>query len=114
MGALVLHAMVAQDRDRTRRDYRESIETMADAIEREADDYDDVYEAVWESLDASSWIIYTDRSLAALRFADNEPTEWKHLVADGDSWQEVIQAMAYRAMESDLIAELREREGVDL
>lgn len=102
--------------DPTRRDYRESIETMADVIEDQLADDPDAHpsDLVWEQVDSSAWIIYTSRNLKVLEFSTNEPGEWKHLVGDGDSYQEVLQAMAYATMDADLWDELRERDEVSL
>lgn len=114
MGAFYPSAM-AQDTDAdTAEAYHNAVARMADVIADEADEYPHVNELVWEELDSSAWILYTDKSIDVLRYANNDPDEWKHLVGDGDSWQEVIQAMAYKAMEHDLYDELRTREGVEL
>ena len=107
--------MATQD-DPTRADYRDSIEQMADVVADQLADDPDAHpsDLIWEALDGSRWVIYTHESMAALEYAGNDPAEWKHLVGDDDSWHQVIQAMAYKAMEADLYDELREREGVDL
>jgi hypothetical protein len=97
----------------TRQDYRNSIETMADVIEDEYDmGYDELSEMVWENVDSSSWVIYTDKNILALEYGNNQPEEWKHLVGDNSSWQEVVQAMAFRVVEQDLYDELQRRDVV--
>ena len=94
-------------------EYRDVIETMADAIEHAIEeypeDYDDLSELVFEEVDSSQYIIYTHHNLDVLKHADTQPDEWKHLVEDGAGYQEVLQAMAFEAMRYDLYDELNDR-----
>lgn len=98
----------------TREDYRNEIQMMADSVEEGVREYDqNVHEAMHETVDGSQWVIYTNMTIKALYYADSEPDEWKHMVADGDSWQEVVQALAYKMMEGDVYEELRRRDVLD-
>ena len=96
--------------------YYDSIETIVDEIEREVEDlpeaeqHDVLVERVWESVDGSEFIIYFSYNIPVLNISTNEPHEWKHLVADGDDYREVLQAMAYKVMEQDVWDEIRERD----
>jgi len=96
--------------------YYDSIETIVDEIEREVEDLPEaeqhgvLVERVWESVDSSEFIIYFSHNIPVLNVSDKEPDEWKHLVADGDGYREVIQAMAYKVMEQDVWDEIRERD----
>jgi len=98
-------------------DYRERINLMADVIEdvlddelTEDEDPDDLLnELVFEQVDSSRMCFVTSESLAALKHSDNGPTEWKHLDSDGDSWQQVITAMAFDAVRADLWEKLYQR-----
>lgn len=105
--------MVAQTEDLDREAYREHVDVLADSIEEDVDEYDrDIHDMIWEEVDGSGWIIYTNRALKVLEYASNEPQEWKDLVGDDESsWQKVISTMAFTALRWDLLDEL-ERRGV--
>lgn len=92
-------------------DYRDRINTMADVIEEALEDDPDLYlsELVFEEVDSSRIAMFTHEAIAALKHSDSEPEEWKHLVADDDSWQDVIRAMAFDMARIDLWEELHDR-----
>jgi len=100
--------------DATREDYRDSIELMADEIEDNLGEYADISNAVFEQVDSSRWVFITSKAMKALEYADNDPEAWRGFVGPHETWQEVIQAMAFTAVRGDLYDELRDREGVDL
>lgn len=91
--------------------YHNAVNTIADEIEESCEVEDVAYpsEYVHEFVDGSEWTHKTDKALTTLQTSQNGPQEWKHLVADGDSWQEVITAMAYDAMRNDVSEELQDR-----
>lgn len=96
-------------------DYREEIEFIADMIEERHSEDPVAFEeseAVHEEVDSHQWIIYTAYHLDILQHSDEEPQEWKHLVADGDSWRDVIQALAFDAMRNDVWEDLDDRRSV--
>jgi hypothetical protein len=94
------------------KEYRERLEMMADVIEDRLDDDPEleITELVFEEVDSCHMVIYTHDALNALRFCDEGPSEWKHLVAETDSWQKVIMALAFDAVRNDLWAELNRRD----
>ena len=102
------------ENDLTHREYRNGIKTICEVIESEYEDGDAIHDHVWQSVDSHEWVIYTNYNLQVLRLADNDPEEWKHMVSESDSWQSVIQTMAYKAMELDVYDELRKRDNIDL
>lgn len=93
-------------------EYFSRIEMMADGIEEEmeADPDYELNEAVWETVDSSRMVIYTHECINVLKYAQSQPEEWNHFVADGDSWQEVVQAMAFDIVRNDLWTEIRRRD----
>lgn len=92
----------------SRAEYQSGIEQIVDIIEDEAETEDDINELVFDSVDSHQWIIYTSYHLDVLRHSDG-PEEWKHLVGDGDDWRDVIQAMAFDAMRTDVWEEIGTR-----
>jgi len=95
----------------THDEYRTAVEVAADAvIEAVEKDDAEITDAVFEEADSTQWVIYTDKNLKALQFSSKQPEEWKHLVADGDSWQNVVQAMAFDVFRQDVCEELDRRE----
>lgn len=88
----------------------EACSTTAESDTDSAEYEQELSEAVFESVDSHQWVIYTHYNLQVLHRSRNGPEEWKHLVADGDSWQEVVQAMAFEAMRNDLWDEIRRQQ----
>ena len=102
---------MSNDNDVTATEYREEIKNLAETIIQEEKEYGNdrpLTEAVWETVDSHQWIIYTAYNFDVLRHAEHEPDEWKHLVADGNSWRSVVQALAYTAMEQDVYFKVEE------
>ena len=98
-----------------REEYYNHIEVAVDSIEEERKGVPEeslrpLSEEIWQSVDSSKYIIYYDYNIHVLRFSNNEPHDWKHLIADDDSWRDIIQAMAYRVMEQDLWDEVQNRD----
>jgi len=95
-----------------RKKYWMAIETMAGVVEEELkrDDIVEAADLVFESVDSSEYVMYYDKNLDALQYSDNEPVEFKHLFSDGDSWREVIQAMAFQVVKYDVYQKLQERD----
>jgi len=89
--------------------YREVIETQAEIAIDHAEDGDPLEELVWEGVDSSQYIVYTQHHLDILRYSEVGPQEWKQMVSDGDSWKEVIQTMVFDAMYNDVWKEVRRR-----
>jgi len=98
-----------------RREYYGAVNASVDSIvnEIENNDPEDVRplaEMVWSEVDNSRWIIYHGYNLHVLNHSRNEPEGWKHLVSDDDSYRDVIQTMAYKAMEQDVYEEFHDRD----
>lgn len=96
----------------TRKDYQQYINETVEIIlgEYEFEDNSELNEIVFETVDGSQLIIYTDYNLTVLENSYNEPEEWKHLVDESDSYREVIQAMAFDVFRQDLWEEIRNRD----
>lgn len=92
--------------------YREHINLLADVIEEEmeADEFTDVHGSVHEEVDNSEYITNTHYNLDVLRHARNDPDEFTHAIDDSMGYREVIQVLAYLALEQDLYEELHDRE----
>lgn len=92
--------------------YWESINTMADVVENriENEEIDDLHNVIWEQYEGSEYVIYTSKNLKALQYSNNRPDEFIHLIDDSSSYQEVLQAMAYKVIEADLYDELHDRD----
>ena len=101
--------------DLTRDDYRTALETHAEGVIDNVRNYDtELSEAVWEEIDSSSWIIYHNKAMkVAGEFSDSTPDEWKHMVGDDSSFQEIVQAYAFKCMEQDLYRELERQDFLD-
>lgn len=90
-------------------EYDERIRVLAEECIEEANgDAADISGVVFDAVDASRMVFVTDRALEALQHSHAGPQEWQHLVADGDSWQEVISALAFDAVRTDVFAEIAE------
>lgn len=95
--------------------FKEYSQFINDTVDIIIDEYEESLKeepanAIWETVDSSEMIIYYSNNMDILQYSQNEPEEWEHLVSDGDSWKEVIQAMAYRTMEIDIWEELNDRD----
>lgn len=90
--------------------YYDAVETCVDVIENRLEEGGELSELVWQELDSSEYIMYYSKNMVVLQESTNDPGEWKHLVSDSDSWQDVIQALAYSTMEQDLWDEIRDRD----
>lgn len=91
-------------------DHDDRIELSADVIADEYDpDTDELSEWVFREADTFVAGASVDDCLALLEQSSNGPEEWCHFVGDGDSWREVIRAMAFSAFRVDLWRELRDR-----
>lgn len=115
MGCHVCHmgrTLPAADDVETYTDYRARIAFMAECVEEERDELaheDTLADLVFDTVDSSRLVFIYANALRVLDAADTEPSEWKHLVADGDSHRDVIRAMAFDVVRADLWAELNER-----
>lgn len=99
----------------TRQDYREAVSVHAEGVINSVEEWgQELSEAVWEEIDGSSWIIYNHKAAkVANEFSDSTPDEWKHLVDEDASFQEITQAYAYKCMEQDLYEELESQGFLD-
>jgi hypothetical protein len=100
---------MSDDDNITYREYQNEIESLADTVEDENQEREDVElgQLVFETIDGHQWIIYHGYPLQVLQHTD--PEEWKHYVGDDSDHREVLQAMAYSAMRKDLWEELYDR-----
>lgn len=90
-------------------EYNERIQILAEECIEEANEEGvELSGVVFDAVDASRMVFVTDRALEALQHSHNGPQEWQHLVADGDSWQEAISALAFDAVRTDVFAEIAE------
>jgi len=91
----------------TKAEYDQHVTDMAQFALNRVDEYDqELADAVFEEVDSSQYVIYTSYHTDVLDHSDEGPQEWKHFVSDGDSWREVLQAMAFDALRSDVWAEV--------
>lgn len=103
--------MAEQDATNTFAEYRSAIKAAADDVETGVREHGEhVAEAISESADGSYWVMNTNAALKTLEYAENQPDEWKHLVGDDASWQEVVMVMAYTCFEMDVYDELNRRD----
>lgn len=93
-------------------EYRRRIELKVDGIEEELEHYDELHQAVFESVDGSRMVIYTHEAINVLKHSQTQPGEWKHLVGEDDSWQKIIQALAFDIVRQDVWKAIRDR-GLD-
>jgi hypothetical protein len=103
--------------ENTRKEYYDSVRAHAnDIVDRakagEFRDISDVYDAVFEQVDGSYWVIYTHASLATLWFSDNW-LAWDEALDEGivdpsssSSLTEVITQAAFFAFKADVENEL--------
>lgn len=70
----------------------------------------EISELVFESVDSANIIIYTNYHMDILQNSNQEPQEWKHMVSENDSWQKVIQAMAFDVFRQDVWNKLHEKD----
>lgn len=98
-----------------RADYWRTVAGIAqDALEawRDADWDDDArYEAVWEGVDGSQYIIYTCETLRVFQFTDNDGA-WEDLgpLDSTKGWEHVLQQIAFCAMRADVEDKIRDME----
>jgi hypothetical protein len=91
--------------DLTYADYRDRVKTMAEMAVKHSEEYDqELADAVFEEVDSSQLVIYNSYHTDVLDHSDEGPQEWNHFVSDGDTWREVIQAMAFDALRNDVWA----------
>ena len=90
-------------------EYRERVGMFAGAIaaEFERSDDPDVHEHVHQMVDSARLVTHTPA--ITLRYYDNEPGEFRHLIDDGDNFRRHLQALAFAALRADVYEELRER-----
>jgi hypothetical protein len=91
-------------------EYRERVDMLAGVIVEEYDEADDpdVHGLVHQSVDSSRLITHTPA--ITLRYYDNEPDQFRHLIDDGDNFRRHLQALAFAALRSDVYEELRKRD----
>jgi hypothetical protein len=95
--------------DLTYADYRDRVTLMAEmAVEHSEERDQELAEAVFEEVDSSQLVIYTSHHTDVLDHSDEGPQEWNHFVSDGDSWRDVLQAMAFDALRNDVWAAVNE------
>ena len=102
-------------------DYRSTVETSADAVEEKlddyAEDYESLHEAIWETVDGDRWCTQYARSLMTVLLSPQNPDSpdycepWTTYVdLQGDpSYGEVVNAMAYVCLYSDVYEEVERR-----
>ena len=100
----------------TKEKYYEYVNFTVDCIIEEYEEYqqEDINELVFENVDSADIIIYTNYNIDVLKNSNYEPQEWKHLVSESDSWQSVIQAMAFDVFKQDVYIELHDRDNIEL
>jgi hypothetical protein len=93
-------------------DYWNTVEAIAEEAREEYPDPNDEgrHRYIHESVDGSSWIIYTANHETVLRESDNEPDpkEVKAMSAEDADWQDMRMLAAFLAMEADVWEKLRE------
>jgi hypothetical protein len=89
-------------------EYDDIVQMHAEQCVKESNDDDELSDIVFESVESSEITFKTNLALDALRHSHNGPQEWQHLVRDGDSWQEVVRALAFDAVRTDVWDEIRE------
>jgi len=85
--------------------YRDDVQSIAEDIVREHGLKDDSWhDAISESVDGSSWIIYYSHNEEVLDNTDNEPDnkEVACMVKENGNWRDFRQVAAYMAMERDV------------
>ena len=104
--------------------YRRSVEISADAVEEKldeyADDYGDLHEALHETLAGDQWCTNYGYSLATVLLSPQLPDNpdycesWTtYADLDDPSYGDVVNAMAYVCLYSDVMEELKRREDDD-
>jgi hypothetical protein len=100
------------DNDISYRDYRNEVEQTAEIILdkfEENDDYSDISEVIFESVDTHQWMIYDSYSLDVLRHSDEGPQEWSAFVEDDETDHlKVLNAMAFTAFRADVRAKVND------
>lgn len=93
-------------------EYRQEIDELAQQIvsdmQEYPEDYNDLSEIVWEICDSHQWVIYTSYNLDVLKHCENEPNEFTHMIDDSMGYREILNILAYQAMESDVYFKARE------
>jgi len=97
----------------TRQEYHDRIEMLADSVIEGIEEYDqEPADAVFEAVDSSGLVLKTHYFTDVLSYS--EPEEWSHLVADDETnYRQVLQAMAFDAVRTDVWEELHDRD-IDL
>lgn len=98
--------------DITETEYRNEVEALAEDAVRSLEEYPDTYadisEVVWELVDGHEWIIHYSYNLDVLKNSIEGPTDHATYTEGKGYWRDVIQAMAYRAMENDVYFEAQD------
>jgi len=89
-------------------DYRDTVESLAEHAINQHNEGQPLADAVFEQVDSSQLVIYSSNHTDVLDLSDEGPQEWNHFVSDGDSWREVLQAMAFDALRNDVWAAVNE------
>jgi hypothetical protein len=94
-------------------EYREQVNNAAEAVmERLEEDYDpdDPYAAIWDVVDWHPLIIHgTAYHLFVLENHDEPLYDYEHYIEGKDDYREILQALAYKAFELDVSAEVFDR-----
>ena len=102
-------------------DYRNTVEMSTDAVEEKLDDYpesyDDLHEVIWETVQDDRWCTQFALSLVTIMQSPQHPDSpdycgpWTTYVdLQGDpSYGEVVNAMAYVCLYSDVYEEFQRR-----
>lgn len=103
---------MTKDRIESYEEYRDYVENAVDALVDEVENYDDyeLQEAVFDTVDSNWLIIYYSNNLDVLRFSDNDPMEWRHMVDSNADYREVIQTMAFDVLRQDVWDEIDRRD----
>ena len=94
----------------TKAKYYDYVNFTVECIINEYQEYPDseITDLVFESVDSSDIIIYYNYNMDILQNSNELPTEWKHMVDKSDSWQKVIQVMAFDVFRQDVWNKLNE------
>lgn len=96
-------------------EYWTEISSLAAELVRavRADETDDPYQWLHETIDGHQWVIYTGYNLDVLRHSGNDSAAWDEGLAQScDSWGSVLACAAFCAMQRDILDELAEEHGI--
>lgn len=100
----------------SRRDYKNEVQDTAKMVidTFEEYDYEDISEAVWETLNSHQWMMYNGYHLDIIKYSDTDLqyTEWKAFV----DWEDygsldIFRAMAWALFEADVWEKIQEIRG---